>query len=449
MRYLKVLGVGAGVLALGFGPANLAAASGETLQEALVAAEQTNPQLEIQRDQTRISDEQLVAAKGARLPTVEFNGQYGPETIQTNRALVLDQGGRQIAQAALQASQPLYAGGRIRAGINEARAGIGASRAQLEVVRQDTYLQTITAYVDVFRDRETIKIRQGSVDLLAEQFQAAKDRFDVGEITRTDVALAEARLEGARAQLAAAEAQAEASSASFRFVVGAEPGVLIAPPPVKNVPATLEDALIIALENSPDIDAAQFGETAAEQRVKTARSRLRPELNIVASASVRGTLNQPDAVNPFGPDPSALNGTPDFLDRNVSAFAQARIPLFQGGIARSQVRSAKLAVSQARLDVETRRRQTTAQVSQSWHSFKAAIVGIEASRRQVAAAEIAFEGGVEELAVGVRTTLDVLDQEQDLLEARLGVIIAERDAYVAANQLLRAMGSLTPAQLGI
>ncbi len=416
----------------------------ETLSDALFATETGNPQLDSQRAQMKISEENLVAAKGARLPTVEFNGQYGPETVQTNRALVLDQGGRQIGQAALQASQPIYAGGRIAAGIKEARAGIGVSTSQLEVVRQDMYLQTITAYVDVLRDRETISIRQSSVELLDEQFRAAQDRFYVGEITRTDVALAEARLEGARAQLAAAEAQLEASSASYRFIVGRVPGNLVAPPPVPGLPGSFDEALAVAYENSPDIDAAQFNERAAEARVKTARSQLRPEVNFVASASVQATLNQPDSPEtPFSP----AGPTPDFLDRNVSAFAQARIPLYQGGVARSQVRSAKLAVSQARMDVEATRRQTVAQVSQAWYSYKSALVGIEASERQVSASEIAFEGAVEELAVGVRTTLDVLDQEQDLLDARLGLVIAERDAYVAAHQLLRAMGELTRRKL--
>lgn len=425
------------------------AAYADTLQDALRATSTTNPQLESQRIATDISEEQLVAAKGARRPTVEVTAQYGPETIQTNRTLVLDQGGRQIGATSLQATQPLYAGGRINAGIREARAGIGASQAELDVIEQDTYLDTIIAYVDVRRDRETISIRQNSVSLLEEQFRAATDRFDVGEITRTDVALAEARLEGARAQLAAAEAQVEASIATYEFIVGQTPGDLEPPPPVSTVPASFDEALATALADSPDIEAAMFNEAAAEQRVKTARSRLRPQLNLVAQASVQATLNQQDTTNPFGADPTALTSVPDFYDRNVSAFAQARIPLYQGGVARSQVRSAKHAVSQARLNIEARRRQTVAGVAQAWHGYRAALVSITASQRQVVAAEIAYEGGTEELAVGVRTTLDVLDQEQDLLEARLGLISAERDAYVAAHQLFRAMGGLTAQRLNL
>ena len=416
-------------------------AHAETLQDALFAMERSNPQLENQRQQMKVSEEQLVQAKGARLPNVEVNGQYGPETIQTNRSLVLDQGGRQIASTSIQATQPLYAGGRISAGIKGARAGIAVSRAQLDAIRQDMYLNVITAYVDVRRDRETINIRKSSVKLLEEQFQAATARFEVGEITRTDVALAEARLESARANLAAAEAQAEGSVANYAFFVGNEPGVLAPPPELRNIPASFEQALSIAYENNPDVEAAVYGERVSEQEVRTAQARLRPELNIVASASVQGTLNQPDSpASPFAPG----GPTADFLDRNVGAFAQARIPLYQGGIARSQVRSAKISRTQARLDVETLRRQTLAQVSQSWHSYRSALTGIEATKRQAEAAQIAFEGGVEELAVGVRTTLDVLDQEQDLLDARLSILIAQRDAYVAANQLMRAMGVLTP-----
>lgn len=424
-----------------------AGAGAQTLPDALFATERTNPQLDSEREQTKVSREQLEAAKGARRPNIEVTAQYGPETIQTNRALVLDQGGRQIGATSLQATQPLYAGGRILAGIRQARADIGASEAQLEVVRQDTYLSVVTAYLDVRRDRETIKIRQSSVDLLTEQYQAATDRFEVGEITRTDVAQALARLESARANLAAADAQAEASIATFTFFVGQAPGELVRPPPITGLPATFEEALAVASEKNPDIQAAQFNERAAEQGIETARARLRPEVNLVASASVQGTLNQPDTPDsPFFPGGGP---TPNFIDRNVSAFAQARIPLYQGGIARSQLRSAKLTRTQARLNVEALRRQTVAQVAQAWYAHRSALIGITASKRQVEAAQIAFDGAVEELAVGVRTTLDVLDQEQDLLDARLGVIIAERDAYVAANQLLRAMGDLTRERYGL
>ena len=438
MRRLNVMVAGVCWAALCGAPA-----SADTLRDALFAMEQTNPQLENQRQQMKISEEQLTQAKGARLPNVEVNSQYGPQTIQTNRSLVLDQGGRQIASTSLQATQPLYAGGRINAGIRGARAGIGESRAQLDAIRQDLYLNVITAYLDVRRDRETIRIRQSSVALLTEQFQAAKDRFEVGEITRTDVALAEARFESAKANLAAAEAQAEASIANYVFFVGRTPGELAPPPAVKHIPSTFEQALSVAYERNPNIEAAVYGERVADQDVKSARARLRPEVNIVASASAQATLNQPATPDIFGPDPTALQTTPDFLDRNIQAFAQARIPLYQGGVARSQVRSAKLSRTQARLDVENMRRQTVAEVSQAWYAYKSSLVAIEANKRQAIASQIAFEGGVEELAVGVRTTLDVLDQEQDLLDARLSILVSERNAYVAASQLLRAMGTLT------
>ena len=273
MRYLLLVATGAAALAFAATPAN-----GETLQDALRATSSTNPQLEAQRVANTIAEEQLVAAKGARRPTVEVTAQYGPETIQTNRLIVLDQGGRQIGSTSLSATQPLYAGGRITAGIREARAGIGASEAQLKVIEQDTYLDTIVAYVDVRRDRETIAIRENSVTLLEEQFRAARDRFDVGEITRTDVALSEARLERARAQLAGAEAQLEASIATYEFIIGMTPGELAPPPEVTGVPASFEAALTAALEKSPDIEAAEFNEQAAEQRVKSARSQPAPAI---------------------------------------------------------------------------------------------------------------------------------------------------------------------------
>jgi len=421
---LRMMGV-VGALALLTEP--LAA---ETLQDALLAAEASNPQLGVQRAQQDISEEQLKSAKGARRPNVEFTGSISVDRIDTTREFFLNVGRQEVASAQLQATQPLYAGGRITAGIREARAGVGTSDALLEAALQDIYLQTITAFVDVRQNREAIGIQENSVELLAEQFQAAQDRFEVGEITRTDVALAQARLEGARANLAAAEAQAVASEAFYESIVGLKAGELVPPPPVSVLPDTIETALSQALDLNPNIRAAKFAETAAEQRVNTARSRLRPELNFVATAGIQETIDQ-------------------FQDTSVAAAAQARIPLYQGGVARSQVRAAKLEVAQAKLDIETQRRSTIADVSQFWYAYQASLVSIAASERQVSAAEIAYEGGIEELAVGVRTTLDVLDQEQDLLEARLALSQAQRDSYVAAHQLLRAMGALTADRFGL
>ncbi|MEQ3745925.1 MAG: TolC family outer membrane protein [Henriciella sp.] len=406
-------------------------ASAETLADAIQTAYLNNPQLEAQRKQTANAEEQLAQAKSQRKPQISANASYGYESVESTRPFSTNLGDRPVSTAQLQASLPLYTGGRIKAGINQARAGIGIANAQLEGASQDLILQVITAYVDVLRDRETVSIRENSVELLREQVRASRDRFEVGEVTRTDVAQSEARLEGARAGLAGAEAQLEGTLALYFFLVGADAGDLVPAPIAPLLPPTIEEAMEVAFERSPDIQASVFNERAASEGVKVAYGALKPSISLVTSATQQETYE---------------NG---FRDTNVSATAQATIPLFQGGLVRSQVRSAKLQRDQARLRTDNVERQIRAQVAQAWYGHVASLKSIEASERQVEAAEIAYEGAKEELAVGVRTTLDVLDQEQQLLDARLTLIRSERDAYVAVHQLLRSMGSLDLQRLNL
>ncbi len=407
------------------------AAQAQTLPDALASAYRTNPQLQAQRRETRVAQEQLSQARGQGRPQVELTGQYGYDNTQTNVPFNPNEGERQIGSAAFEASQPLYTGGRVGAGIRQARAGISVADAEEESLVQDIFLQTVTAYVDVRRDREALRIQESSVGLLEEQLRAARDRFDVGEVTRTDVAQAEARYEGAIANRAAAAAQLEASRATYMFLVGELPQELMPPPPAPDLPPTFELAVDVAKAQNPDVLAAQMNEEVAQEGIAAARANFNPELSLVALANATRIFEQ------------------DFTNTQFGLVAQARIPLYQGNIVQSQVREARLNREAARDATDNAERQVVAEVSQAWYSHIAALRAIEASRRQAEAAQIAFEGGQEELAVGVRTTLDVLDQEQDLLEARLQVVEAERDAYVAAHDLLRAMGALTPANLGL
>ncbi len=409
-------------------------ALGETLQDALNAAYQNNPQLEVQRQSAAIAQEQLSQARSQRRPTVNLSGSYGYESVDSNRPFSTASGSvgdRAVSSAQLEAVLPIYTGGRIKAGIHQAEAGILTANAQLDSASQDLILQVVTAYVDVRRDRDTVLIRQNSVRLLEEQVRAAKDRFDVGEVTRTDVAQSEARLEGSIAALAGAEAGLQSAQANYVFLVGLEPGLLISPPPAPLLPEDFDSALAIAVTSNPDINAALFNERVAAAGVKSAYSALKPTVSIVGTAGRQETYDN------------------NFRDTSVAATARATIPLYQGGLVTSQVRAAKLRHAQARLQTIAIQRQVRAQVAQSWFSNIAAQRSIQASHRQVEAAEIAYEGAQEELAVGVRTTLDVLDQEQQLLEANLNLIQSQRDAYVAAHQLLRSMGALGANDIGL
>ncbi|MBU1286541.1 MAG: TolC family outer membrane protein [Alphaproteobacteria bacterium] len=400
-------------------------ATAETLDQAIASAFATNPQLDIQRYETDVARESLAQARSGGRATVDVVGSAGYEYVDTTSPFAFGLGDRPIASAQVQAVQPLYTGGRVSAGIRQAKAGINAAKSQYDAAQQDMILQVVTAYVDVRSDREAVSIRKNNVDVTGEQVRAADDRFEVGVVTRTDVSLSKARLEGARAALAGAEAALEASEANYQFLTSLKPGDLPPPPPVPPLPGSVDEAVLIALDGNPDIQAARHSERAANEAIAVAKSQYRPQISIVGTAGVEQTYGDPEQRN-----------------TSVSAVAQGRIPILSGGLIKSQVSEARLRRDQARQQIDLLERQVRAQIAQAWYGYDASLRAIEASRRQVDAAEIAYDGAKEELAVGVRTTLDVLDQEQQLFEARLALVQSERDAYVAAFRLLRAAGEL-------
>lgn len=417
-------------------------AQSETLQEALDLAFQANPALEAQRADLGVAREQLAQARGARAPSVDLSASAGYESLETTQPTAFGLGDRPISSAQLQATLPLYTGGRINAGIDQAQAGILAADAQFDGVAQDLVLNTVTAYVDVLRDREAILIRANSVALLNEQLRAATDRFEVGFATRTDVKQSEARLQGARASLAGAEAQLQASLSIYEVFVGQPAGDLVPVPDAPAIPADYESALQAAVSDNPDLQALRQAERVAEQGVRSAKGERKPSVSLVGTAAVQETYDQ--VATEFSPLLGQIElPAQNYRDTQLRLLAQASVPLFQGGILKSRVRAARLQLDQARLQTVNAERQITASIAQSWYGNIAAEQAITASELQVEAAEIAYEGAQEELSVGTRTTLDVLDQEQQLLEARLGLINARRDAYVATHQLLRAMGALS------
>lgn len=402
-------------------------AMSETLADAIAAGYANNPALEVQRQQTDVAQSQLEEARSLRRPTVNLSGSVGYESVDSDRPFASQSGNagdRPVARAGLESVLPLYTGGRISAGIRQAQAGIGAAEAELEAARQDLMLNIVTTYVDVLRDREAILIRENSIALLKEQVRASQDRFDVGEVTRTDVAQSEARLEGGLAARAAAQATLEGSLAVYQLLVGQAAGDLAPVPPAPVQPQDLEAAMQTALTNNPSLERLRFNEQAAAESVERARSDLRPQVSIVGAATIQETYDE------------------RFQDTSVSATARATVPLYQGGLVQSQLRSAKLRRQQARLQIDNAEREIRAQVASAWYGVIAAEQAIIASQRRVDAAEIAYDGAQAELSVGTRTTLDVLDQEQQLLEAQLALIGARRDAYVSAHQLQRAMGIL-------
>jgi outer membrane protein len=412
------------------------AAQADTLADALASAYKTNPTLDGARQQTRQTDESFAQARAAFLPQIGITGSYGTQLRITESTTAFgtqrQKGTFEPQNATITASQSIFEGGRRLAQIGRANAQIEGAQQGLRSTEQQVLLGVIAIYMDVRRDEEAVRIREANVSLLEKQLQAAKDRFEVGEITRTDVAQAQARLSGSQAGLAAARSDLEASRAEYQRIIGTPATALEAPPAVSGVPAGLNDAIDTALNSNPDYLRFKQNERAARQQVRIERSELLPQV------SVFGRMARD--IDPSGPG----------IDQESQvAAAQISIPLFEGGFARSRTRAAKIGVLTAEAQTEEIRRTVVSQTTSAWNDYLASQRVIDASREQVRANELALEGVEQEQQVGLRTTLDVLDAQQELLDSQLAVIRAERDSYVAAHGLLLSIGRLDAKALNI
>ncbi|WP_439816783.1 TolC family outer membrane protein [Zavarzinia sp. CC-PAN008] len=401
-------------------------AQAETLMDTLVQTYQSNPTLESQRAQQRATDENVPQARSGWRPTVVVSGQagVGRQGIDTD----FGYGGDTLFPAAgqVQVAQPIYRGGRVDAGIDQAENSVAAGRAVLSATEQQVLLQAVTAYMDVLRDQAVLELNQNQVTVLNRQLDAAKDRFEVGEITRTDVAQSEARVSGSISQRRAAEARLTSSRAAYLRIVGSMPGNLDQPPPPPPLPTSEDEAREAALNSNPNLRAARYSEAAARDAVRIAKGALLPTADIVASAGIAHETSQ-------------ANTTID----SQQVVAQVNIPLYQSGAEYSDIRRAQQTASQRLVEIAQAQRQVEEGVTNAWEALIAARAIVTSSQDQVRANEIAAEGVRQEAEVGSRTTLDVLDAEQELLNARVTLVGARRDEYVAAFQLLAATGLLT------
>lgn len=411
----------------------LAQASQDTLSDAVSSAIANNPSLMAERKTRAAADETLAQAEAGLGPQLNLQGTLNTRYQEFGRTFTtpigtfpLD-GSSQVATVGLEARQSLWSGGSLTAQRDLARAGVDESQARLIGVEQELVLDVVTAFMDVRYAESEQGIRERNVDALHQQVLAAQDRFDVGEVTRTDVAQAEAREAAAQSALAAARSRLARTRATYEQIVGRPPVQLADPPASPQLPGTLDEALSVARTSNPHLMAARARETAGEHGVDVAKGRLGPKLDLVGTAGLVETY-QDDS----------------FRDTNFAAGIELSFPLFDSGLLQSRTRGAQLDADRARYERMAVERQIAAQVTSAWHQVVAAREEIRASASQVAAAEIALEGAKQELAVGERITLDVLDQEQELLEAQLSLIAAQRGAYIAAHQLLTAMGELKP-----
>lgn len=397
----------------------------ETLQEAIALAYRTNPSLLAQRANQRALDESIVQARAGLRPTLDVtvSGDYTRDYSDT--ALDPDSDG---ASASIGLSQTLWSGGRIGHGITAAEAEILAGRENLRGIEQSVLASVIQAYADVIRDMEVLRIRQANLAVLQRQLEESSARFEVGEITRTDVAQSEARLAQSEAELANAQAQLSTSRAVYAAVVGQAPGDLAPMPVLPGVPADFDSALDVALADNPDIRAAAYTLAAAEANVAAARAEYMPSVR--ASATYGGSNRDFDR---FG----------DIADNTrLTAGATLSIPLFTGGLNASRVAAALERANAAQINVEGERRNALQAVSSAYAQSISARASLQAGEEAVRAASVAAEGVRQEAQVGLRTTLDVLNQELELRNAEVTLASARRNEYVAQANLLAAMGRL-------
>jgi outer membrane protein len=415
------------------------AAQAETLADAINAAYARNPTLEAARANSRATDELYPQARSRLLPQVSATVTFGEQRIDNDLS---DKAASDIFRSkpgsyGLQATQSVFAGGRNIGAINQANANIDAAQEGLRSTEQNVLLAVIAAYMDVRRDAEILNIRANNADLLMRQVEEAQARFDVGEITRTDVAQAQARMAGARAQLAVARSNLEASRANYTAIVGNPPGQLEPPPEAPALPSALDMAIEQGLLANPDYRQLQSQVKAARSQITIDRASLLPQVSVTG----RLTRNFDDYKLPSG------IAQPD--DQAASAVATLTIPLYQGGFARSRVAQSRDNLHRVEAQAESARRQVTTDVTTAWNDLDAARQTIVSTREQVEANQLAFDGAEQERDVGLRTTIEVLNAQQELLDSRVAQAQAERNAYVAAHSLLQAVGDLEPKALGV
>ncbi|WP_116089561.1 TolC family outer membrane protein [Sphingomonas crusticola] len=425
------------VAALLAGVALGAPALATTLQEAFIQTYNSSPALNAARAQLRATDEGVPIAKAeSRLQASSTLGL----SQNTNGIARLNNGGRTLT-AQLNLSYPLFQGGRVKNAINAAESRVAGGRADLRTTEGNIFTQVVAAYMDVIRDASIVDLNKKNVDVLNTNLKASRDRFQVGDLTRTDVAQSEARLSLARSQLVTAQGNLTGSRENFRRVIGIWPETLAPPPALPPLPATPDQAVETALSNSPAIQAAGAITQAAGFDVRAARAQRLPTLAAVGGTNYNnylGTINQ--VSGGFGGDNSQGSN---------SAGIALTVPLYQGGLVGARVRQAQAVQNQAAeqgIDVE---RQVIANTRAAFASYRAAAEAITANQQAVSANELALEGVRAENRVGTRTVLEVLNAEQELLNAQVDLVSAQHDQYVAGFALLNAMGEAEARDLGL
>jgi outer membrane protein len=424
------------------------AASADTLTGALTQAYQNNPQLNAQRAAVRATDETVPQALSGYRPraslTASTNENYQDANTKSTPNIAKGDSTavytRAFGSTAVQSyggtfTQPVFNGFGTASRTRQAEQLVSAARETLRLTEQNVLLSAATAYMNLIRDVAILDLQRRNVEVLQEQLRQTRDRFNVGEVTRTDVAQSESRLAAARASMLVAESNAVTSRSTYRQVIGVDPGALAPASPVDRLsPYSLQAGILEARARHPAVTTAMFNVDAAVFQVKIAESSLYPTFNLVGSAQKNyGSATSLATIESFA----------------ASIGGQLTIPVYQGGTEYATIRQAKETLGQRRIDLDTARDQQQQVWVSWWGQLESAKAQIQATQTQVNAAEIALNGVREEARVGQRTTLDVLNAQQELVNARVSLVTAQRDRVVASYTLLAAAGRLAPNVLGL
>lgn len=410
------------------------AAHAETMSSALSRAYMGNPDLNQQRAGTRAQDEAVAQANAGYRPTITGTASVGSQYVdgrlftQNVRSVTLPQ------TAGVTISETIFNGNRTANGVKQAESQVMQSREQTRNTEQNTLLNGATAYMNVLRDTAVLELNKNNIIVLEEQLRQTRDRFNVGEVTRTDVAQAESSLATARSNYFTAQANLQTSIANYRQIIGVEPRRLEAARPIDALlPTSLPTAIEVALAEHPQVQAAFHNVDAAQLQVQLNEGNLYPTLNIVGGVQ---QANQ-------------QQGLRDYELFNGSVVGQLNVPIYTGGETYASIRRAKELLSQARLQADLATTQIRAQVVSTWGQLESSKAVIRSSQAAVKASEIALDGVREEAKVGQRTTLDVLMAQQTLLQSRVSLVTAQRDRVVASYAVYSAVGKLSAANLAL
>jgi outer membrane protein len=407
-------------------------ASAQTLTEALAYTYNTNPQLLAQRSLLRQTDEGVPQALSNWRPTVTFTGEAG-----INRGSINEGAGDQFStfktrELNLQITQPLYRGGRTEAQTRQAINLVQSARAQTLAVETTVFQAVAQAFFDTYRDQALVEVNRNNEAVLKKQLDATRDRFRIGELTRTDVAQAESSLAQATANRIASEGQLEVSRAEYTRAVGHPPGRLVLASERPVLPTSRDEALALAATDNPNVISAGFAEAAARDNIDVVRGQLLPQISIV------GDLNRS-----YGSSITLSTARQD----TASVVAQLTMPLYEGGTIYSQTRQAEQMVGQRRSQVDDARRAAVQTATQSWETLMSARAAVASFGAAVKAAQIALAGTQQEALVGSRTVLDVLISEQQLFTTQSQLVSAQHDAALAEFNVAAAIGRLIAPEL--